>query len=354
MAKRSRPARNPEIVELDSLDKEILYALDHDARQSVADLARLLDVSRDRISYRVEKLVEDGVITNFSASLNPYKLGLVAYKTYLRLRNDRRRIAQITRYLSKHPHIFWVAECEGSWDFIFVAFSRTPRDFHLLQNSLLEEFSEIILDFAVYTLVDVTFFRKRYFLMEGSAGFSFGGEPQALKLDKVDLSLAEQLASDCRRTYKEISRSARISESAVASRIARLEELGVILGYRIGVDYGKLGMTMFKVQVQLQKFSDQGEEQILQFCRKNPFIALFIRQIGDYKLELEMETYGYDHLNEIRRELREEFPYLIKQMDATVIREQYYRFTPFAMAFGEAEDSTAKSKRGKEPSVGFA
>lgn len=329
-------SRKSDVVELDTLDKEILYALDHDSRQTVADLARLLEVTRDRVSYRVEKLVKSGVITGFSAVLNPYKLGLSAYKTYLRLRNDRRRIAQITRFLSQHPHIYWVAECEGSWDFIFVAFSQTPMGFHVLQNALLEQFSEIVLDYSVYTLVDVTFFRKRFFLEEGSASVSFGGNLEAAKVDEVDLRIAEQLASDCRRTYKEIAKATKVSEAVVSSRVSRLEELGVILGYHISVDYTTLGMTMFKVQVQLQKFSDQGEERILQFCKKNPFIALFIRQIGDYKIELELETYGYDHLNEIRREIREEFPELIKQMDATVIRDQRYRFAPFTMAFPQS------------------
>lgn len=333
MALRFSAERKAGLVVLDSLDKEILYALDHDARESVAGLSRLLDVTRDRISYRVEKLIENGIITGFNAVLNPYKLGVIAYKTYLRLRNDRRRIAQITRFLSKHPHIFWVAECEGSWDFIFVAFSPTPKGFHTLQNSLLEQFAEIIFDYSVYTLVDVTFFRKRFFLEEGSAGFSFGGGAETVKMGAVDLKLAEQLASDCRRTYKELGRATKISESMVASRIARLEALGVILGYRIAVDYSRLGMTMFKLQVQLQRFSDQAEEDLLRFCRKNPYVAMFIRQIGDYKIELELETFGYDHLTEIRNQLRQEFPDLIKHMDASVIREQHYHFAPFMMAY---------------------
>jgi Lrp/AsnC family leucine-responsive transcriptional regulator len=331
-------------VALDKFDCEVLYALDHDARQSLVALANLLDTTRDRVGYRIERLKESGVISAFSAVLNPYKLGLVAYKTYLRLRNDRKLIARVVRFLRANPHVHWVAECEGTWDFIFVAFSETPKGFHMLQNALLSEFSEIILGFSVYTLVDVTYFRKRYFLGEGSANFSFGGWPAQTEIDSIDLGILECLAADCRSSVKQIAKTVGLSQARVSSRITRLEELGVILGYRIDIDHSKLGMTMFKVQVQLQKFSEAEELRLLEFCKKNPFIALFIQQIGDCKIELELETFGYDHLNQIRRELREAFPDLIRQMDATVIGAQQYRFAPFEMAkVGQAREGVIEA-----------
>ena len=60
-------------------------------------------------------------------------------------------------------------------------------------------------------------------------------------MDALDHSILDLLQRDGRATQLEISRSVGLSQPAVAERIRKLEERGVITGYMARVDAAKLG-----------------------------------------------------------------------------------------------------------------
>ena len=60
-------------------------------------------------------------------------------------------------------------------------------------------------------------------------------------VDTVDRALLAELQRDGRQSIAELARSVHMSNSAVAERLRRLEESGVIAGYRAVVDPERLG-----------------------------------------------------------------------------------------------------------------
>ena len=60
-------------------------------------------------------------------------------------------------------------------------------------------------------------------------------------MDSLDYRIVDMLQRDGRATQLEISRSVGLSQPAVAERIRKLEERGIILGYTARVDANKLG-----------------------------------------------------------------------------------------------------------------
>jgi Lrp/AsnC family leucine-responsive transcriptional regulator len=65
-----------------------------------------------------------------------------------------------------------------------------------------------------------------------------------ITLDKTDWRLLAELQRDGRATYAELARAVAMSASAVAERVRRLEEAGVISGYRATVDPERVGLTV--------------------------------------------------------------------------------------------------------------
>jgi Lrp/AsnC family leucine-responsive transcriptional regulator len=63
-------------------------------------------------------------------------------------------------------------------------------------------------------------------------------------LDKVDTDILSALQADGRQTIAQLSRVLNMSNSAVAERVRRLEESGVISGYSAVVDASRLGFTI--------------------------------------------------------------------------------------------------------------
>jgi Lrp/AsnC family leucine-responsive transcriptional regulator len=63
-------------------------------------------------------------------------------------------------------------------------------------------------------------------------------------LDRTDWQLLAELQRDGRSTYAELARAVAMSPSAVAERVRRLEEAGVISGYRAAVEPERVGLTV--------------------------------------------------------------------------------------------------------------
>jgi len=63
-------------VKIDQLDLSIIKHLQEDARLSFRELGQKLNVPHTTVFTRAERLVDRGIIKNFSAILHPHDLGL--------------------------------------------------------------------------------------------------------------------------------------------------------------------------------------------------------------------------------------------------------------------------------------
>lgn len=63
-------------------------------------------------------------------------------------------------------------------------------------------------------------------------------------LDALDWRLLRELQADARLSYNELARRVGLSSPTVAERVRRLEEAGVIAGYRAEVDPAKVGLPV--------------------------------------------------------------------------------------------------------------
>ena len=63
-------------------------------------------------------------------------------------------------------------------------------------------------------------------------------------MDRTDWALLAELQRDGRASFAELARAVAMSPSAVAERVRRLEESGVIAGYRARVDPERVGLSI--------------------------------------------------------------------------------------------------------------
>src|SRR4051794_27157496 len=63
-------------------------------------------------------------------------------------------------------------------------------------------------------------------------------------MDNADLHIVDQLQRNARTTQSELAKAVGLSQPAVADRIRKLEERGVITGYAARVDAAALGVDI--------------------------------------------------------------------------------------------------------------
>lgn len=86
------------------LDTKILGLLIKDGRATFADIARDLKVSRAHVRERVQKLIDEGVIEQFTAVVNPEKLGK-AVSAFFDVQVAPVNIQEVARELSAQPEV---------------------------------------------------------------------------------------------------------------------------------------------------------------------------------------------------------------------------------------------------------
>lgn len=82
-------------MELDNKDRQILEALQKNARQSLASLGKRIGLSQPAMSERVQKLEAAGVIEGYGARVSLREIGL-GLQAILRIRTTHQHIK---RYL---------------------------------------------------------------------------------------------------------------------------------------------------------------------------------------------------------------------------------------------------------------
>lgn len=65
-----------------------------------------------------------------------------------------------------------------------------------------------------------------------------------MTVDSTDWRILDELQRDGRVSYADLARAVAMSPSAVAERVRRLEETGVIAGYRAGVELSRVGLEV--------------------------------------------------------------------------------------------------------------
>ncbi len=106
-------------TDLDDLDKQILNLLQYDARIPFAELSRRLDVAEATVRFRVNRLVENGIITRFTALLDPAKVGMKVSGAIL-LKIDPAHLEEACKQLISFKETQYLFQSTGEYDVVSV------------------------------------------------------------------------------------------------------------------------------------------------------------------------------------------------------------------------------------------
>ncbi len=100
---------------LDATDRQILRELIRDARTSIRSLAETVHISRASAYSRVGRLVDDGVITGFSAQINHERAGL-GTSAYVSLTIEQNSWPEVSAHLGRLPYVEHVSRLGADFD----------------------------------------------------------------------------------------------------------------------------------------------------------------------------------------------------------------------------------------------
>lgn len=312
-------------IKLDLKDRKILYELDRNCRQSNAQIAKKVGLSKQVVNYRINKLEKQNIIKKYVAQLNIPKFGFLSYKVMFQLQNvSPEKEQEIIEHIQNNPHVHWLVSCFGKWDLIFTFSSKTIMDFNRNLNNLLKLFEPFVKDKKILLITDLYHFTRSYLIVKKEKDFShFGGEPEKIKLDDIDLEIIKILSENARKNIVDIVSQLKTTVDIIRYRIKKLIDNKIIQSFRAVINRELLGYQYWNVLIKTKNLTDEKEKQLIYYLKQTPNIVFTSKYMDDFTFGFELEVKNIEELNNILMDFRYKFSDVVESYETILFFKEH-------------------------------
>lgn len=315
------------MVKLDLKDRKILFELDLNCRQSNTHIGKKVGLKKDVVAYRIKKMQDDGIIKNFWTAINTFKLGYDVFRIYIALQYGSQNVKnEIIKHFMNYRNTWAVKSHKGEINLAVIVWSKNNYEFYQFWDETLDKYEEYFAKAIVSVYVQAFCYKKSFLLPEDGGKsdremYRLTCGEETIKIDQVDYNLLNEIAVDARKPLIEISEKLNCSSQNVNYRLKNLIKSGVIQAFRIGVDYSKLDLKHFKVDVYLKEHNKR--KAIWNFLKFKPYFEYLNVSVGWCDLEPEFVVKNVEELDNIFNEIENNFPGIIKKWNFWITEESY-------------------------------
>ncbi|MBU3940708.1 MAG: winged helix-turn-helix transcriptional regulator, partial [Nanoarchaeota archaeon] len=112
------------MINLDKKDLKILSEIDKNSRRTDSEIAKKVGLSKQVVNYRIQRFIDNKLITDFYTLVNVGKLGLNSYYVFLQLEKiNKEQEKTLLRKLGLLGYVGWLVGGIGRWDVILLIYA---------------------------------------------------------------------------------------------------------------------------------------------------------------------------------------------------------------------------------------
>ncbi len=326
-------------AKIDLVDRKILTLLQINGRLSINSLAKELNLGDDGTKYRVDRLMQKGIISGFVTLVNLRALGYLTYDIHLKLKNtswlqEKRLIDR----LCKLKEIIWVARLNGDWDLGITIVCKNMEKFHKAIADVHKVCKNNLKDYNVLHLVEEReipgnflgeeISLKKVRKSDRSFYHDFNSRDKAphkgeLKLDAMDYKILDALSDDARINLLDLSNKLEISRNTTPKRISRLIRGNVISDFVVIPSYSLLGLEWNMLFLRFKNFSPDRDKAFLAYIKKHPDVHYYVKYLGNWHYQLTVISKNAQHFNKTLHEIKHNFKDVLEEHQTLRVFNQY-------------------------------
>jgi len=312
---------------IDLKDRKILYELDLNCRQSNAQIGKKVGLGRDVVAYRIKKLEDEGVIKNFFTDIDTFRLGYNVFRIYINFQYVTQKIKEeIIKYFVDYKDSWVVATIKAEIDLDVVVWVNDIFEFYQFWEKTLDLYEDYFARYAISIYVKAHVYKKSYLLPNKLAEadreiYSMHCGGRSVEIDEIDYKLLNELAENGRAPLLELAEKLGCSSQTVKYRINNLVKSEVIKGFRVNIDYSKLDLQNFKVDIHLK--DHKFKKPIINYLKNRSYLEYMNLAIGWADLEPEFVVKNFDELLKILDEINTKFSGAIKKQSFFITEKMY-------------------------------
>ena len=328
-------------MKTDITDKKILYLLSRNCRFSNTTLAKRLHLSREKVAYRINRLMKLGIIQKFSLWIQPQNIGWYAITVGVKIKvtisaqkllHDLRRIPQITA----------LTHCGGMFDILFNIMGEHIEEAYVVFQTVLETYGDEISHYQVFTKIDQQYFGLKYLISEKRdlffldqtterKGTSFASDFTKTRVNKkIKLNKKHDLDSDekkiiqtlhtqARMAFKDISQKTGISTFMLKKKLHQLIYNDILKCFMITINSKEFGFSPYFVFINIKRTQEAAFQTWVSI---HPSIIWCTQYLGELNYKLNIFAKDNVELSLILTSLSQEFGSSIGKVEYVPIFEE--------------------------------
>lgn len=277
------------MVKLDLFDQKILYELDKSAKIRLSTLSKKLKRSKQFIDYRIKKLEQAGIIKGYKAVVDMSKFGFSTFRIYLKFQNISKEMEnKFIQFLIRQEEVWCVGRMYGKYDLAFFIGIRNALEFQDVFSRIELKFKKYMKYYNLSYYSPIYFFSRRFYLSFKSEvnTIVYGNSEKLRDIEKKELKLLKKYSDNVRKPIINIANELKLSPTYVRNKIKDFERKKIICGYKLDMNYEKLGYTAYRVDFHLIKTDIKKE--LFEFCKniKNVYCINYVIGGGDFEVAL--------------------------------------------------------------------
>ncbi len=314
------------MYKLDLKDRKILYELDLNCRQSNTQIGKKVGLKKDVVSYRIKKLQDEGIIVNYFADIDTFKLGYNVFRVYINFQYLTSDIKEkIIKHFVDYKDSWIVATEKAEVDLAVVIWVKNILSFYQFWEKTLDLYEDYFAKYAISIYVKAHVYKKSYLLPDKQPDnreiyqMNCGVEP--VIIDKIDYALLNVLSENARIPLIELAEQLDCSSQTVNYRINNLLKNGVIKAFRVNLDHMKLDLQHYKVDIYLKDHTMK--KPVFDYLKEKPYLEYMNLAMGWSDLEPEFVVKDINELMKILDEINAKFSGSIKKQSFFITEKLY-------------------------------
>lgn len=314
-------------TKLDLKDQKLLYELDNNSRQSASKIGKKIGLSPEVVNYRIKRLEKEKIITQYQLIVNLSTLNIYQFKICLSFQHIKSEVLGTKiEELKKMDSIKWIISSKGNWDLILSCETDSLENIDDLKNKILTKFGNYINKKALSILIEAQTYNRNYLIDDKSLlsdSRIIMKKSNIIKIDDLDIKILKSLAENSRKPIIDIASELKQTVRIINYRIKQLEKNKIILGYKIALNYEKLGLKFFKIFVYLDNPQEEKINSLISYLKQNRNTIHHVKVLGNWDLEPEFEVHSEEEFNMILQEIKDKYSDIIKNIEIVAISKEH-------------------------------
>ena len=312
------------------IDHNLVFLRSENARMSFKEIARIVKKSPQLIKYNLSVLEKGGILHHPYYIFDYSHFGLIVFRVYFKgvYIKEQDKLRVITE-LRQNPYVLAIYDLIGEFDLGVEFAAPNPSKFNkefkkiITANPLLKEY-KIVLNI-------VTHIYPRNYLVNSTELITLynqkivGGDREKEQFTPEEMTVLRILLYHPTIRYTSLAKESDLNVKTAKLILRNLTKRNIIRGCKFLIDKNALDITKSRLFLKLHNLDLEHESRFLDYLHDLAGVIQLNKTVGDWDVEIDLESLDKSGVRYIISKLREEFSDLIAGFNLIEVYEYHKR-----------------------------